>query len=167
MSLFPRHHCLDFGSQLFPLRCCSYVHLSSFWRPLCSFPCVAYCKTFELIAPTTDGFQMRNDDSRDRHSFIVLQERDRNANISRLDRNGALSYRDLIVMERYHIATWSYGSAIISPFDRNGALLHLLWSLSDHIRARWSAYWRTFALLSDPIALQLRCLRSSCVSIAI
>ena len=37
--------------------------------------------------------------------FIVLQERDCYANISQLDCNGAPSYCDLIVTERYHDGT--------------------------------------------------------------
>ena len=39
------------------------------------------------------------------HEFKVLQERDRSASISQLDGNGAPSYRNLIITERYHIGT--------------------------------------------------------------
>ena len=87
------------------------------------------------------------------HEFIVFQERNRSVNLSRLDRNEAPSYHDLIVSERCHITTWSQQKATAS--------------LMIAIGARWPAYWRPFALLSGPIALQLRCLHSSCVSIAI
>ena len=67
------------------------------------------------------------------HEFIVLQERDGSANIPQLDCNRALSYRDLIVMEHYHIGTSSCQRTIILPLDGNRALLHLKWSLLDSI----------------------------------